>query len=147
MAYAKQVNGYVQMANTQVDQSWVLVTSQPESAEYREVWYLDGSDIKEDTSGVAERVATAHRKEQVKIRDKALASMVYDFGDGRVMQVRTTDEANLLRALKAMTSYGLVEIDWVMEDNKKYSVTAADIEAALASGLLQGMQIWSEYAP
>ena len=82
-----------------------------------------------------------------KQRDISLGNMTHDFGDGRVMQVRPSDEANIIRAIEIISSEGLESVDWVMADNTKHAVTADELREALRSGRLQGLAIWNEYNP
>ena len=87
------------------------------------------------------------RNEAKRNRDLALDSMTYDFGDGRVMQTRPQDEANIVAAIELMDSEGLVSVDWVMADNTKHAVTAYELREALRSGRLKGLAIWNDYNP
>ncbi len=81
------------------------------------------------------------------IRDNALAALIYDFEDGRVMQTRSKDESNVRNAIDVMKAESIQSIDWVMVDNKKYPVTAEELKIALAAGQLAAMQIWNNYDP
>lgn len=92
----------------------------------------------------------AKQKESARIeaktaRDSALQSMVYDFGDGRVMQTRPQDEVNIIAAIELIESEGLGTVGWIMADNTKHAVTADELRAALRSGRLQGLAIWDGY--
>jgi len=73
------------------------------------------------------------------IRDNALMSVVYDFGDGRIMQARLTDKANIEFGI----ALGLTE--WKMADNKRWSVTTAELETVLAHGISEGVRIWADH--
>lgn len=88
-----------------------------------------------------------HRPSAKEVRDESLAAMLYDFGDGRVMQVRPQDEQNIRNSIDIMRANNLASIDWVMADNVKHAVTVTDLQAALASGQLQGLAIWDAYVP
>ena len=81
------------------------------------------------------------------IRDDALAALVHDFGDGRIIQTRPQDEQNVKTAIELMTSLSLPSIDWVMADNVKHPVTVDELQAALLAGQLTAMQIWADYEP
>jgi hypothetical protein len=71
------------------------------------------------------------------IRDNALAAIdSYDYGDGRVIQIRTKDRDNLIGGIAKATPV------WKMLDNKVYSVTVADLQAALDDQEAQIAAIW-----
>ena len=71
------------------------------------------------------------------IRDNALAAIdSYDYGDGRVIQIRTKDRDNLIGGIAKATHI------WKMLDNKVYAVTVADLQAALDSQEAQIAAIW-----
>lgn len=147
MAYANTVNGRVHISNTKLSGDWSEITRIPESVEYRDTWYLDGTEVKEDLEAVRILDEVSAAKSSKVLRTAALDALTYDFGDGRVMQVRPKDEANILRAIKIMAKYEVPTTDWVMLDNKKYPVTVEELETAMESGLLAGMQVWADYAP
>ena len=81
------------------------------------------------------------------VREIALNSMEYDFGDGRVIQTRPQDEINVRTAIEVMTANGIVSRDWVMKDNIKHPVTVAELETAMAAGQLAAVMIWDSYEP
>jgi len=81
------------------------------------------------------------------VRDAALEALEYDFGDGRVMQVRPRDEQNVRNAIEIMTANGIPVIGWVMKDNAKHTVTATELQTALTAGQLAAMAIWDNYTP
>lgn len=87
------------------------------------------------------------RNELKDVRDSALNAMTHDFGDGRIMQVRPSDEANIIRAIEIIESEGIESIGWVMVDNTKHDITVSELKDALRSGRLQGLAIWNEYNP
>ena len=71
------------------------------------------------------------------IRDNALAAIdSYDYGDGRVIQIRTKDRDNLIGGIAKATPI------WKMLDNKVYAVTVADLQAALDNQEAQIAAIW-----
>jgi len=80
-------------------------------------------------------------------RDVSLNDLTHDFGDGRIMQTRSKDESNIRNAIEVMTVNSIPSIDWVMADNVKHPVTAAELQAALSAGQLAAMQIWGDYNP
>lgn len=81
-------------------------------------------------------------------RDSALQALTYDFGDGRVIQTRPQDEANMIRAIQVMEEEeGVESIGWVMADNVKHPVTLEELRAALRAGRLAGLAIWDDYDP
>ena len=81
-----------------------------------------------------------------KTRDKALGALTYDLGDGRVMQVRLGDEQYIKGAIELMEMSGETSTDgWVMQDNKKYTVTIAELKAGRMAGLLGVAAIFKAY--
>ena len=71
------------------------------------------------------------------VRDNALAAIdSYDYGDGRVIQIRTKDRDNLIGGIAKATPI------WKMLDNKVYAVTVADLQAALDNQEAQIAAIW-----
>jgi hypothetical protein len=81
------------------------------------------------------------------IRDLALISIEYDFGDGRVMQTRPQDESNIRNAIEVMEANSIGSIEWVMKNNVKHPVTSAELKAALTAAQSEAMQIWAAYYP
>lgn len=75
----------------------------------------------------------------------ALAGMVHDFGDGRVIQVRPVDESNLKNEIERMSRNADEPQSWRMADNTWHLVTAAELQTALESGQDQGRVIWDQY--
>jgi len=77
----------------------------------------------------------------VQVRDKALLAIdTYDFEDGRVIQIRIKeDRDNLKGGIKKGQTV------WKMEDNKVYSVTTADLQAALDDQESQIADIWATH--
>lgn len=73
-------------------------------------------------------------------RENALKNIIHDFGDGRIVQVRPEDVANFQIAI----NLGLNQ-EWVMSDNTISSLTPAELQQALDSGISQGKQIWQTY--
>ena len=99
-------------------------------------------------SAKAESIAKAMATDEARrVRDERLDSLTHDFGDGRVMQTRPQDEANILRAIDLLESEGLQSVNWVMLDNKKYPVTLAELKEALRVGRLSGFDVWEDYNP
>lgn len=104
-----------------------------------------GQALRNEKEAVAEQRKLKRQRQQA--RDAALDSLTYDFGDGRVMQARPKDEANILRAIETMRAQSIERIQWVMQDNTKHAVTADELERALASARLAGLEIWNNYEP
>jgi hypothetical protein len=73
-------------------------------------------------------------------RDDDLSAMVYNFGDGRIMQVREGDHAVIKQAIE--DGYAG---DWVMQDNTVRVVTTVDLVAALTDGKAQFEAIFKTY--
>ena len=104
-----------------------------------------GQALRNEKEVVAEQRKLKRQRQQA--RDAALDSLTHDFGDGRVMQARPKDEANILRAIETMRAQSIERIQWVMQDNTKHAVTADELERALASARLAGLEIWNNYEP
>ena len=68
MAYAKNIDGKVAIANTQIDDSWVAVTSLPEDKLFRNAFILVGDVVVEDLT-IAKEIAHEERRAK---RDKDL---------------------------------------------------------------------------
>ena len=81
------------------------------------------------------------------IRDKSLASLVYDFGDGRIIQTRPKDEQNIRNAIEIMNKNNMPAISWVMANDVKHPITAAELQTALSHGQMAAMAIWDDYIP
>lgn len=81
------------------------------------------------------------------VRNAALNSLTYDFGDGRVIQVRPKDGPFVSEAIEVMTNESIPSIDWVMLDNKKYPVSIADLTEARKQGRLLNLAVWNDYNP
>ena len=76
----------------------------------------------------------------VQVRDAKLSAInVYDFKDGRVIQIRLIDRNNLKGGIEKGTNV------WKMLDNKVYSVTTADLQAALDDQESQISKIWMSH--
>lgn len=73
-------------------------------------------------------------------RDLALESISHSFSDGRILQVRPADLANIQLAI----SIG-VDREWVTLDNKVAEFTIEELQLALESGIAQGQAIWDQY--
>lgn len=78
-------------------------------------------------------------------RDEALEQLVHDFGDGRVMQVRKSDEQNIRNAIEIMQRHQLSTYSWFMADNTMHDVTLAELQTALESGQDQAAIVWQEF--
>tara|TARA_R110000744_G_scaffold208461_14_gene327209 strand:+ start:4231 stop:4680 length:450 start_codon:yes stop_codon:yes gene_type:complete len=80
-------------------------------------------------------------------RDDSLDALVHDFGDGRVMQIRPKDDQFVKGAIDLMEMAGITSMDnWVMLDDRKYTVTVDELKAARMAGLLSVSAIFSAYA-
>lgn len=84
------------------------------------------------------------------MRDVALASLVHDFSNGRIIQVRPPqfagDAFNIDTAIEQMERNGLTERQWWMLDNKLHTITLDELKTAKASGQDQGVAIWEQFA-
>lgn len=112
-----------------------VTTDLPSSGPNENNWlYLDGV------------ISIAAPDVAVELND-ALNTLVYDFGDGRIIQVRPDDEPNFERAYKIFALTGLPSMAWVMADNVKHQVTEAELREAHNYGLLAGAALWDAYQP
>ncbi len=75
----------------------------------------------------------------------ALASMTYDLGGGRVIQVRPEDGPNFDNAYRLLAMTGAEEINWKMADNTFHPVTEAELHEAQDAGIMQGAALWVSY--
>ena len=73
-------------------------------------------------------------------RDSALADLTHTLPNGDIVQVRPEDLPNFNMAL----AIGAVR-DWVMADNSVRSLTATEMQSAVADGIAQGEAIWQAY--
>ena len=81
------------------------------------------------------------------VRDRQLSALTYDFGDGRVIQVRPKDESNIRNAIEIMTAQSIPSLRWVMADNVKHDVTLGELQDALLAGQLAALEVWGGYEP
>lgn len=82
------------------------------------------------------------------VRDEALAALVHDFGDGRVIQCRPhpfSDESNMRNAIEQMGRLNQTERLWFGADNTAVTVTAADLQTAIESGQDQSAVVWTDF--
>lgn len=124
--------------------TWYEVPSHPKD-EYNEA--ISGYDTAGDGSPIFDqtKVDEINRKNAKAVRDQALEDLEYDFGDGRVMQVRPQDESNIRNAIEVINNNSLPGVNWRMKDNSTASVTASDLQTALAAGQLAALAIWDTY--
>lgn len=109
-------------------------------------WHKEALQLVEDGKAViVPYVEPAKPARQA--RDEALAALVHDFGDGRVMQTRPKDEANIRNAIELMGANSIPTMGWVMADDVKHPVTAAELQEALTAGQLAAMAVWDAYNP
>ena len=114
----------------------------------------DGSQdhlIKDDWVACAAPVAPAADPADVAkaLHAAELRSLVHDFGDGRVIQVRppetgSMDESNIRNAIERLTRTAEADEMWYMADNNFHRVTAAELQEALNSGQDQAKQAWDD---
>ncbi|MDC1406053.1 hypothetical protein N8314_00700 [Akkermansiaceae bacterium] len=148
MSYAYEtIDGGVATANKPPRgvQNFIEVTEIPDAP--RSSWRIVDGALTFDAT-VATAIQSAESLQAAKqARDEALAALTYDFGDGRVMQTRPSDEQNVINAIKGMELAGLTTIQWVMLDDVKYPITAVELETARTAGVLAAMAIWDAYQP
>ena len=125
---------------------FVEVTELPDAP--RESWRIIDGALTYDFDIAADIEAKAALTVAKGSRDEALAALVHDFGDGRVMQVRPRDEQFIKGAIDLMELAGITSMnDWVMQDDKKYTVTIGDLKAARITGLFGVQAIFASYEP
>ena len=73
-------------------------------------------------------------------RDQSLADLTHTLSDGSIVQVRPEDLPNFNMALAIGSAK-----DWVMSDNSVRSLTATEMQSAVADGIAQGEAIWQAY--
>lgn len=130
MKYFKNVNGAVRGVEDDGSQDSLVESG------YTEIL---GSELELLLNPVA-TVPTAQQK-----RDLALLSLVHDFGDGRVIQVRPIDEGNLRNEIDRMSRKADEPQSWRMVDNTWHEVTVAELQTALESGQDQGRVVWDQF--
>jgi hypothetical protein len=146
MMYVKEINGAVATTDTYLDDSWIEVTELPDAP--RESWRIVGGALSFDAEVAASIIAKAALGLAKEARDSGLDLLVHDFGDGRVMQVRLKDEQFIKGAIELMEMAGKTSMDgWVMEDNKKYTVTVDELKAARLTGLMGVQSAFAAYKP
>jgi hypothetical protein len=125
---------------------YVEVTEIPDAP--RESWIIVDGALTFDAEVAASIVAKAALVVAKEARDSGLDLLVHDFGDGRKMQVRPKDEQYVKGAIDLMEMAGKTSMDgWVMEDNKKYTVTVDELKAARLTGLVGVQSAFAAYEP
>tara|TARA_R110000823_G_scaffold272123_1_gene391469 strand:- start:55 stop:513 length:459 start_codon:yes stop_codon:yes gene_type:complete len=150
MSYAYELeNGGVAIANNLAgvqDNPYIEVTKTPDAP--IESWRIVDGALTYDFDIAAGIVAKAALYEAKEARDSGLDLLVHDFGDGRVMQVRLKDEQFIKGAIELMEMTGVTSMDgWVMEDNKKYTVTVEELKTARLTGLIGVQSAFAAYEP
>lgn len=73
-------------------------------------------------------------------RDLSLQSITHTLADGLIVQVRPQDVMNFETAITLGVSK-----DWVLEDNTVRTLTVAEMQECLDSGISQAEAIWKTY--
>lgn len=81
----------------------------------------------------------------VQARQRSLAGLAYDCGDGRLIQCRPQDEQNVRNAIELMQRSGVSEMLWRLVDNSHQTVTVGELVAALHYGQEQAAIIWATF--
>ena len=150
MIYAYEVEGGVAIATK--------IASVPEGVSFVEAEFYPDAPRESlrivdgvftfDAEVAASIVAKAALVVAKEARDSGLDLLVHDFGDGRVMQVRLKDEQFINGAIELMELSGKTSMDeWVMEDNKKYTVTVDELKAGRLTGLMGVQSAFATYEP
>jgi hypothetical protein len=146
MIYAKEINGVAAITDTWLDSTWIEATEIPDAP--RDSWRIVDGVLTFDAEVAASIVAKAALVVAKKARDSGLDLLVHDFGDGRVLQVRPKDEQYIKGAIDLMELSGKTSMDeWVMEDNKKYTVTVDELKAGRLTGLMGVQAAFKKYTP
>lgn len=82
-----------------------------------------------------------------RIRDNALNSLEYDFGDGRILITRPQDSISIRDAIDVMITHEIPVVNWPMKDNTKADVTLNELTTVLAAGQLAAFNILHNYKP
>ena len=88
--------------------------------------------------------------ELTRLHYDALGSLVHDFGDGRIIQVRpqeaeALDEPNIRNAIEQMTRNLVASREWKMADDTIGILSLADLQEALNSGQDQATALWDAH--
>jgi len=144
MIYAKVENGIV--TNTMIfsdekppaDELGLVLASDGVSKNW--IYNGDGTFTPPPSNPIPPRSSRSKRQER-------LNYFTHDFEDGRVIQIRPKDEINIRNAIEVMSRNGLISLDWVMQDNKKYPVTLPELQMALVTYQEFLLIVWDEYDP
>ena len=151
MIYAYEVEGGgVAIANkiTSVPEGVLFVKAEVYPDAPRESLRIVDSALTFDAEVAASIVAKAALVVAKGVRDSRLDLLVHDFGDGRVMQVRLKDEQFINGGIGLMELAGKTSMDgWVMEDNKKYTVSVDELKAGRLTGLMGVQAAFATYEP
>jgi len=85
-------------------------------------------------------------------RDSALNDLsrnfTYDFGDGRVMQIREEDRKNIDDCIFFLTEDETIgHVGWWMLDGKKHQLSLIELKQAKKAAIAVGLEIWNDYEP
>ena len=75
--------------------------------------------------------------------EEKLEGLKYDLPGGRTIQTRPKDQQNIQGKIEVIKAGGSDK--FIMIDNKPYSVTVAELEEAMAAGMLAASALWDEY--
>jgi hypothetical protein len=126
--------------------NWIEFTQAPDAP--KDSWRIVDGVLTFDAEVAASIVAAAALVVAKGARDSAIELLVHDFGDGRVMQVRLKDDQYIKGAIELMELSGKTSMDdWVMEDNKKYTVTVDELKAGRLTGLMGVQAAFATYKP
>jgi len=97
--------------------------------------------IQKLSQSTKDAIAKEQQRQALKAqRETALNEMVHDFGDGRVVQVRPSDLINFQTAIATG-----IDRDWILADNSIATLTVADMQTAMQSGIAQATQIFDDH--
>ena len=96
--------------------------------------------INETAEKIAADQVAANRKALKAVREASLKAITHTLEDGSAVQVRPDDLGTLNLAIAAGQSE-----DWVLADNTVRTLTVAEMQESLLSGIEQGKVIWRVY--
>ena len=88
-------------------------------------------------------IASKSRKAARKNLDIGLGEMELDLGDGRIVQTRPQDQQNIMAKIEVINAGGSDR--FIMKNNTIHSVTVAELQQALQSGITKGSILYEQY--
>lgn len=104
-------------------------------------YIAEGGDV--DAEFTLEELIAKESNEHRALLNSELQKLKHDFGDGRIIQTRPQDQQNIQGKI-AVIQMGGSDL-FVMDDNKPYPVTAAELQTALEVGIAAAGDLWDQY--